>query len=84
MEKLANEVGKVVSPTHQPPLPPWYSYLLSQPHCHSAAERIMSVKNSTDTIRNQTHKVPACSVVPEPTAPLRAAIFGVIHTILHK
>jgi hypothetical protein len=29
----------------------------------------MSMKNSNDTIGNGTHDVPACSAVPQPTAP---------------
>jgi hypothetical protein len=52
----------------------WYSFLLeveSTPG-HSAAERIMSIKNSNDTIGNQTRDLPACSAVPQPTAPPRA------------
>jgi hypothetical protein len=32
----------------------------------------MSMKKSNDTIGNQTHDLPACSVVPQPIAPLRA------------
>jgi hypothetical protein len=30
------------------------------------------MKNSTDTIRNRTCDLPACSTVPQPTAPPRA------------
>ena len=30
------------------------------------------MKNSNDTIGNQTHDLPACSAVPQPTAPPRA------------
>jgi hypothetical protein len=30
------------------------------------------MENSNDTIGNRTHDLPACSVVPEPTAPPRA------------
>jgi hypothetical protein len=33
----------------------------------------MSMKNSGDTIGNQTRDLPACSAVPQPTAPPRAA-----------
>ena len=33
----------------------------------------MSVKNSSDTIGNRTCDIPACSAVPQPTAPPRAA-----------
>jgi hypothetical protein len=46
--KLAHEGGKVVSPTHRPPLPPrryhWYSVLLGacRPHSHSVAGRTPS------------------------------------------
>ena len=32
------------------------------------------MKNSNDTIRNRTRDLPACSAVPQPTAPLRAPL----------
>jgi hypothetical protein len=32
------------------------------------------MKNSNDTIRNRTRDIPACSAVPQPTAPPRAPI----------
>jgi len=32
----------------------------------------MSMKNSNDTIGNRTRDPPACSAVPQPTAPPRA------------
>jgi hypothetical protein len=35
------------------------------------AGSITSIKNSTDTIENRTSDLPACSAVPQPTAPLR-------------
>ena len=41
---------------------------LSRPQGHSAAGRIMSMKNSSDTIGNRTRDLPACSAVPHPTA----------------
>ena len=63
----AHEGGKVVSPTHLPPLPPG-----NIPGIHSTVGRIMSIKNSSDTIRNRTCDLPTCSVVPQPTAPPRA------------
>ena len=62
-------VVMVVGPTHRRPLPPrkysWYSFLLRQSRSqgHSAAGRIMSMKNSSDTIRNHTRDLPACSAV---------------------
>jgi hypothetical protein len=37
--------------------------MLSQPYGHSAAGRIMSMKNSNDTIGNQTHDLSAFSAV---------------------
>ena len=73
----AHEDGKVVSPTHRPPLPPenipgtHFCKRLSRPQGHSAAGRIMSMKNSNDTIGNWTRDSPACSAVPQPTAPPR-------------
>jgi len=57
--------GTVVNPTHRPPLPPGNIpgiQRLSWPQDHSAAGRIMSMKNSIDTIWNRTREVPACSV----------------------
>ena len=74
----AQEDGKLVSPTHRPPLSPrkcsWYSFLLrlSRPQGHSAAGRIMSMKNSSHTIGNRTRELTACSAVPLTTAPPRA------------
>jgi len=36
--------------------------------------RIMSMKNSNDTIGNQIHDLPACSAVSQPSAPPHAPI----------
>jgi hypothetical protein len=47
---------------------------LSRPQDHSAAGRIMSMKNSSDAIGNRTRDLPACSAAPHPTAPPRAAL----------
>jgi hypothetical protein len=41
---------------------------MSQPQGHSAAGRIMSTKNSSDTIGNRIRDLPICSAVPQPTA----------------
>jgi hypothetical protein len=46
-----------------------FCWRLSQPQGHSAARRIMSIKNSSDTIANRTRDLLACSAVPQPTAP---------------
>jgi len=39
---------------------------------HSAAGRIVPMKNSNDTIGNRTRDLPACSSMPQPSAPSRA------------
>ena len=49
-----------------------FYYRLSQPQGHSASGRIMSTKNSNDTIGNRTRDLPPCSALPQPTAPPRA------------
>jgi hypothetical protein len=36
-------------------------------------ERIMSMKNSSETIGNRSRELPVCSAVPQPTAPPRAS-----------
>jgi hypothetical protein len=48
-----------------------FCWRLSQSRGHSAAGRIMSMKNSSDTIRNWTRDLPLCSTVPQPNAPPR-------------
>ena len=66
----AQDGGKVGSLTHRPPLPPGnkpgthFCWRLSQPQGHSATGRIMSLKNSNDTIGNRTRDLPVYSVVP--------------------
>jgi hypothetical protein len=81
-----HEGGKVVSPTHRPPLPPGnipgthFCYRLSQPKGHSAAGRIMSIKNSSDTMGNRTRALPARSAVSQQTA-LPRALKGFIYYI---
>ena len=60
----AHEGGKVVSPTHWLTLSPrnihgtHFCQRLSRPQVHGAAGRIMSMKNSNDTIGNQTRDLP--------------------------
>src|SRR5215510_2532341 len=46
----------------------WYSFLLEAestpgPYCD---RKIMSMKNSNDTIRNRSRNLPVCSLVPQP------------------
>jgi hypothetical protein len=38
-----------------------------EPPGHSATDRIMLMKNGTDTIGNRTRDLPVCSAVPQPT-----------------
>jgi hypothetical protein len=74
----AHEGGKVFSPSHRLPLPAGnipsthFCWRLSEPQGNSAAGRIMSVKNSSDTVENQTRDLPASSAVAQPTVPPRA------------
>jgi hypothetical protein len=76
--------------THRGHLPPWdipsthFCYRLSQPQGHSAAGRIMSMKNSNDTIGNRTRDLPACSAVPQPTALPRAPISCISVDMFHS
>ena len=48
-----------------------FSERLSRPQGHSAAGRIISMKNSNDTTENRTRDLPAYSAVPQPTVQLR-------------
>ena len=52
-----------------------FCWRLSQPQGHSAASRIVSMKNSSDTIGNRNRDLPACSVVPQSTAPPRDPVY---------
>jgi len=67
---MANDGGKVVSPTHRPPLSPGnapgthFSQRLSRSQGHSAIGRIMSMKNSNETIRDRTSDPAICSIAP--------------------
>ena len=75
----AHEGGKVVSPKHRPLLPPesipgtHFCQRLSRPQGHSAAGRITSMKNSSDTLGYRTRDILTCSAVPQTTAPPRTA-----------
>ena len=65
---------KTISPTQRPPLPPGnipgthFCKMLNQPQGYSEAGRIMSMKNSNETIGNRTRDLPTCSAVAQPTA----------------
>ena len=65
----------IVSPMHRPALPPGnipgihFCWRVSQSQGHSDVRRIMSMKISIDSIRNQIRDLLDHSAVPEPTAP---------------
>jgi len=67
---MAQDGGKIVNITHRPLLPPenipgtHLCYRLSRPQDQSAIGRIMSIKNSNDTIGNLTSDLPICSTAP--------------------
>ena len=50
-----------------------------RPKGHNTAGRILSMKNSSDTIENRTRDLPDCSAIPQPTAPSHALYFISIH-----
>ena len=66
----AQDVGKFVSLTHRLPLPPGnapgthFCQRLSRPQGHSVIGRIMSMKDSNDTIWNRTSDLPICNATP--------------------
>jgi hypothetical protein len=72
LRQSTHKGGKFVSPTHRPPLPPGnisgthFCYRLSRLQDHNAAGRIMSIKNSNDTIGNRFRDLPVCIAVPQP------------------
>jgi hypothetical protein len=72
-----HECGSFVSTTHRPTLPTinipdtHFCYRLCRPQCHSAAGRIMSMKNSNDTIGYRTRNLPACSAVYKKYGPTK-------------
>jgi len=61
---------------------PHFCYRLNQPQGRSEGGRIMSMKYSNDTIGNRTRDLPACSAVPQPTAPPRTPFHCVVQLIL--
>jgi len=57
---------------------------MSQPQGHSAIGRIMSMKNSNDTIENRARDLPACRAETQPTAPPRVAVEQLVELVVHK
>ena len=66
----AQDGGKVVSPTHRPPLPPGnapgthFCQRLSRPQDHSAIGSIYVNEKSTDTSWDRKSDLPICSTAP--------------------
>ena len=66
----AQDGGKVVSLTRRPHLPrgntpgTHFCQRVSRPQGHSVTGRIMSLKNSNDTIGNRTRDLLVCSALP--------------------
>ena len=56
---------------------------LSRTQGHSEAERIMLMKNSNDTTGNRIRDLPACSAVPQLTAPPRAPTIRTLRSLSH-
>jgi len=75
--QTAYEGGKLVIPVRRPHLPlrvypaTHFSPRPSRPKSHSAAGRIKSTKSHNDPIGNRNRNLPACTVVPQLTAPQR-------------
>jgi hypothetical protein len=63
----AQSTGRLYSPENTPRTN--LCYRLSRPQGHSAAGRIHSTRNRNKPIGNRTRNLPACSEVPQPTAP---------------
>jgi hypothetical protein len=61
-----------------------FCWRLSRPQGHSATGRIISMKNSNDTIGNRTRDLPACRAVPQPTAPRRAPQRLILQRIIRR
>jgi hypothetical protein len=66
--------SEVFSLMRQPPFTPrkipgtHFCKTMIRPQGHSAVGRIRSIEKSNDLIGNQTRDLPACSVLPQPTA----------------
>jgi hypothetical protein len=89
MSRQAAHEGGKVSRTHRPPLPiPLQEIFLglisikqlSRPYGQSAAGRIMSMKNSSDTIGNWTRELPAWSAASQSTVVHFVAVFWLYST----
>jgi hypothetical protein len=65
--RSALRTGRLYLPVNIPGT--YFCWRLSRPQDNSAAGRIISIKNSTDTVGDLTRDSPDCREVPQPTAP---------------
>jgi hypothetical protein len=59
-------VGEVVSLMHQPPLTPWYSFLL-EGESTPMATVLLKRTQKPNNLRNRTRDLPACRTLPQTT-----------------
>jgi hypothetical protein len=89
LDNRLTDGGEAVSLTRQPHFTPrkipgiHFCHRLSQPQGHSAAGRIRSIEEPNDLIGNETHDLPACSIVPQPTMLLHAPLNNNNDIFLH-
>jgi len=82
----AHEGVKVISATHQPPIPPGsilgthFSQRLSWTQAHITAGMIITKRNPNENIGNLTRDLPACSVVRQKMANVYFEIRQYSHT----
>jgi hypothetical protein len=57
---------------------------LSRPQGHNATGKIKSLKNFSDSIGNRTRGLPACSAVPQPTAPPHTSLLIEVACLISK
>jgi hypothetical protein len=73
LDSRVTDGGEVVGLKRRPPFIPqkesWYSFMLEAESTqgYSAAGRIRSIEKTNDLVGNQTHDLPACSIVPQLT-----------------
>jgi len=74
ISRQSSREGDKVSPTNRPPL---------RPGNIPAAGKIMSMKNSKDTVGNRTRYLPDCSAVSQPNAPPHTPVNVIYIFFLH-
>jgi hypothetical protein len=62
--------------------PKYLNFATFSPQGHSVAGRIRSIEKSNDLTRTQTHDLPSCSIVPQPTTLPHAPMMKVLKICL--